>query len=54
MIAALLAAQVPEDISTSSVGLRLAVVLVLVLMNFVYAFAAYPAGVLSDNANRYF
>jgi MFS family permease len=26
--------------------------LVLVLMNFVYAFAAYPAGALSDRANR--
>jgi MFS family permease len=26
--------------------------LVLVLMNFVYALAAYPAGVLSDHANR--
>ena len=41
MIAALLAAQVPEDISTSSVGLRLAVVLVLVLMNAFFVAAEF-------------
>ena len=36
-----------------SVGLPLMLVpMVLVLMNVVYAVAAYPAGVLSDNANR--
>jgi MFS family permease len=36
-----------------AVGLPVALVpLVLVLMNFAYAFAAYPAGVLSDRANR--
>lgn len=36
-----------------AVGLPLVLVpMVLVLMNFVYAFAAYPAGVLSDHANR--
>lgn len=36
-----------------AVGLPVALVpLVLVLMNVVYAFAAYPAGVLSDRANR--
>lgn len=36
-----------------SVGLPLMLVpMVLVLMNVVYAFAAYPAGVLSDRANR--
>ena len=34
-------------------GLPLVLVpLVLVLMNFVYAFAAYPAGVLSDSTNH--
>ena len=36
-----------------SVGLPVALVpMVLVLMNVFYAFAAYPAGVLSDNADR--
>jgi MFS family permease len=36
-----------------AVGLPVTLVpLVLVLMNVVYAFAAYPAGVLSDQANR--
>ena len=36
-----------------AVGLPLTLVpMVLVLMNVVYAFAAYPAGVLSDHANR--
>jgi MFS family permease len=36
-----------------SVGLPLMLVpMVLVLMNIVYAFAAYPAGALSDHANR--
>jgi MFS family permease len=36
-----------------SVGLPLTLVpMVLVLMNVFYAFAAYPAGVLSDNADR--
>jgi MFS family permease len=36
-----------------SVGLSLTLVpMVLVLMNVFYAFAAYPAGVLSDNADR--
>jgi MFS family permease len=36
-----------------SIGLPVALVpMVLVLMNVFYAFAAYPAGVLSDNADR--
>ncbi len=36
-----------------AVGLPVTLVpMVLVLMNVVYAFAAYPAGVLSDHANR--
>lgn len=36
-----------------AVGLPLMLLpMVLVLMNIVYAFAAYPAGVLSDHANR--
>jgi MFS family permease len=36
-----------------AVGLPMMLVpMVLVLMNVVYAFAAYPAGVLSDHANR--
>jgi MFS family permease len=36
-----------------AVGVPLVLVpIVLVLMNLVYALAAYPAGVLSDNANR--
>lgn len=36
-----------------AVGLPVTLVpMVLVLMNFVYALAAYPAGVLSDRANR--
>lgn len=36
-----------------AVGLPIALVpMVLVLMNVVYAFAAYPAGVLSDRVNR--
>ncbi len=38
-----------------AVGLPVMLVpLVLVLMNFVYAFAAYPAGALSDRVNRIF
>ena len=40
-------------LQAQSVGLRVMLVpLVLVLMNAVYAFAAYPAGVLSDHINR--
>ncbi len=40
-------------LQAQSVGLRVMLVpMVLVLMNVVYAFAAYPAGVLSDHANR--
>jgi MFS family permease len=36
-----------------AIGLPLTLVpMVLMLMNVVYAFAAYPAGVLSDHANR--
>src|SRR5262249_55948814 len=38
---------------SQSVGLPVALVpMVLVLINVFYAFAAYPAGVLSDNADR--
>jgi MFS family permease len=40
-------------LQAQSVGLRVMLVpMVLVLMNVVYAVAAYPAGVLSDHANR--
>ena len=40
-------------LQAQSVGLRVMLVpMVLVLMNVVYAVAAYPAGVLSDRANR--
>ena len=40
-------------LQAQSVGLRVMLVpMVLVLMNAVYAVAAYPAGVLSDRANR--
>ncbi|MEQ1935548.1 MAG: MFS transporter [Fimbriimonadaceae bacterium] len=40
-------------LQAQSVGLPIVLVpLVLVLMNVVYAIAAYPAGVLSDHANR--
>jgi len=40
-------------LQAQSVGLPVMLVpLVLVLMNVVYAFAAYPAGALSDHANR--
>jgi MFS family permease len=39
---------------SQSVGLPIALVpAVMVLMNIVYAFAAYPAGVLSDRMNRH-
>ncbi len=40
-------------LKAQSVGLSLVLVpMVLVLMNVVYAVSAYPAGVLSDHANR--
>jgi sugar phosphate permease len=42
-------------LKAQATGLSLAFIpLIVVLMNVIYAFAAYPAGILSDNVNRTF